>query len=161
MDIAEALDYVISNKQSLSPFLLERLRAAFAIPATPAQATPQAPQIPQIPTSVEAAALDLVAEARENLELAKALRGEFFANGRLLRGEDDDGNPVFSVKEAKDALQAVDKVIATAARHLDTMHNVSRVMAIEKAAKESMALMAPEQARRFVERYEQLAKEMN
>lgn len=158
MDLAEALDYLISNKQKLSPFLLERLRAAFSIPAQ-AQAPTPAPILP--PAPVEAAALDLVEEAHDNLRLAKALRDEFFQNGRLVRYEDEEGNPAFSVKEVKEALAAVDKVIGTAARHLDTMHNVSRVMAIEKAAKEAMALMAPEQVKGFVERFEALAKEMN
>ena len=130
---SEVVDHLLARKGRLATVQAARLRdgMGWADPPLPDALAPRPVRD-----------FDLVREAKANLELAVRMRDAVFR---------DDGTLVGTAKDAQNALAAVDKVIATAAKHYQDMHNASSVMALEEAAKEAMEEMGPEASRRFLD----------
>ena len=93
--------------------------------------------------------LNLMDEARENLELARKLRNSVTGAGGELMG---------TVTEVSKVIMAADKAVDACSKRWQAAYNVTTMMAVEESVKEVMEGMDEEMSERFLSRLESRLK---
>lgn len=93
--------------------------------------------------------LNLIDEARENLELARKLRDSVTGAGGELLG---------NVSEVSKVIMAVDRALESASKRFQAIYSVTSLQAVEECVKDTLAEMDEEASERFMARLESRLK---